>query len=77
MRRNRMHLRTTRENFGEPLPEEEEEDMNVTSAAQPADEPVAIAPDAVAPMTSPVSGVPVLQRSARERRPTLFYQAGQ
>ena len=77
LRRNRMHLRTTRENFGEPLPEEEEEDMNVTSAAQPADEPVAIAPDAVAPMTSPVSGVPVLRRSARERRPTLFYQAGQ
>ena len=72
LRRNRVHLRSTRESFGKPLPDEEEDEVDVTSTVRPADEP-----GISTPVTLPVSDVPMVRRGTRERRPTQFYQAGQ
>ena len=70
LRRNRVHLRTTREDFprvssdGE---EEEEEDVGDASVAPPV---TVQAPRALsAPVMQP-------RRSGRERKQTDFYQAG-
>ena len=72
LRRNRVHLRTTRENFGKPLPDEDVDEVDATPTVHPADEP-GISP----PVTLPVSAVPEPRRGTRERKPTQFYQAGQ
>ena len=80
LRRNRVHLRTTREAFSEGIRafsdgEEEEEEAEYPATNDVADEPVDLARNGdvgALPSCSP----PVLRRSDRQRKQTQFFQSG-
>ena len=82
LRRNRVHLRSTRESFPEQqhtypeeLEEEEEVSRSVTSRNSTAEEPAAT-PTQGADNELDAAGSPAgLRRSVRPRRQTQFYQA--
>ena len=74
LRRNRVHIRTTRENFDGPLHNGEEED--VVGQADADNEPQVTVP-VTAEETLPAPVERVVRRSDRVRNQTQFYQAGQ
>ena len=74
LRRNRVHFRTTRENFDGPLHNGEEED--VVGQADADNEPQVTVP-VTAEETLPAPAERVVRRSDRVRKQTQFYQAEQ
>ena len=80
LRRNRVQIRTTRENFTDDIPsrsddEEEEEEVGPPTTNNVVEGPVGSAPTGGAgalPSCSP----PVLRRSDRQRKQTQFFQSG-
>ena len=74
LRRNRMHIRTTRENFGPPVVGGEEEDVDVGQSYADNE------PQVTVPVTNEETlyapSEPVVRRSDRIKKQTQFYQAG-
>ena len=79
LRRNRVHLRTTPETFGEGVPpifDDQEEEEEVVSEGVSGGI-LASAPDvADETLSAPSTATPALRRSNRQRKQTEFFQSG-
>ena len=75
LRRNRVHIRTTRENFDPPVPDGEDEDV-VVGLTDAGNEPQVTLP-VTTQETLPAPIERVVRRSDRVRKQTQFYQAEQ
>lgn len=79
LRRNRVHLRTTPETFGEGVPlifDDQEEEEEVVSEGVSGGI-LASAPDVVdETLPAPSTATPALRRSNRQRKQTEFFQSG-
>ena len=75
LRRNRVHIRTTRENFAAPVVNGEEEDVGVGQGDADNEPQVTVPVTNHETLLAPSE--PVVRRSDRMRKQTQFYQAGQ
>ena len=75
LRRNRVHLRTTRENFDDPIVHSEDAD-DVAGPVDAGNKPRVTVPVAT-PETLSAPVECIVHRSDRVRKQTQFYQTGQ